>query len=71
MDEVYTLLPAGKRAQGVLLCPNTSHGGRVCGNHGPHYPSASAPDEEGNKVRRWKCYKCEKYFREPSVACAT
>lgn len=57
MNEIYTLLPIGKYAKGVLQCPH-------CKSSGPHYPSGSALDEQKERVRRWKCYsqKCEKYF---------
>jgi len=57
MSETYTPLPMGKYVKYVLQCPH-------CSNGGPHYPSGSALNEKGEKVRRWKCYntKCDKYF---------
>lgn len=37
-----------------------------CGHVGDLTPAADTLDENGNRVMRWQCVKCEGYCRKPS-----
>lgn len=55
------LLPVGKPTQGLWQCPH-------CENVVDPYPSKGTRDENGRRVMRWQCTKCEKYFRKQTLA---
>ncbi len=64
--EAYTPLPSGKYVGGTLQCPLKKSNKEPCRSTGAHYPSGSAKDAEGKRVRRWKCADCEGFFAQPS-----
>ena len=57
MAKTYTALPRGTLVMGTLQCPYDD-----CKSLKQHEPSASARDEKGKKVQRWRCGGCARYF---------
>lgn len=56
------LLPQGRYVMGMLQCPHSE----CLFPFASHYPSKWTVNEQGEKVRRWACGGCERYFRAES-----